>query len=351
MDNACIIQKAQDFSKDLLESGSPFSFRISIWNGICFSLSSSGSQKPMSRNAPTREVKKKTPSMRRRDQRRWEDHQHKKSLNLQTPEPEPMVTDSETLPPRTGITPPESVSQPQGTGSSQPPEFPESQSQPLDLTPRNGTQKEVSGSQSQPPRTETKPAVPGSYSQPPRTGTKLAVPGSHSQPTRTETKSSASASQYQPPATSPSPTEEQSSSFTTVENQRKKKKIKEAVPKQKDLPPAISPLNSPIKSDAEEISGKEEIRLLFCAPDQAAASKLAQKYSQAKYIGPHQSNKRYHFYFSAYFDSLKLPSYKEAIMASSSEDFLQFGVVSEKTIYEPKHLLHCHRCRSHHLKK
>jgi len=122
---------------------------------------------------------------------------------------------------------------------------------------------------------------------------------------------------------------------------------------QEDLPPAISPINSPIKSDAEQISDKEEIRLLFCAPNQAAASKLAQKYSQAKYIGTHPSNKRHHFYFSAFFNSAKLkqPSFKEAIMSSSSEDFLQFGVVSEKTIYEPEHLLHCAKCRSHHLKK
>jgi len=145
MDNACIIQKAQDFSKDLLESGSPFSFRISIWNGICFSLSSSGSQKPMSRNAPTREVKKKTPSMRRRDQRRWEDHHHKKPSNFQTPESEPMVTDSEILSPRTGITPPVSFSQPQGTGSS-PASQPRIGAKPPTSIPTTGFQQPLAGS-------------------------------------------------------------------------------------------------------------------------------------------------------------------------------------------------------------
>lgn len=56
----------------LVESGSPFSSKIFIWNGISFSLS---------RNLPTYEVRKKTPSKRRRDQCRWEEFQTK---NLET---------------------------------------------------------------------------------------------------------------------------------------------------------------------------------------------------------------------------------------------------------------------------
>ena len=79
MTNDCILQKCQDFSKHLMESGSSFSFRVSIWNGISFSLSSRGPPPPMTRTFPTPGANKKTPSMRRRDQRRWEDFQAKKS--------------------------------------------------------------------------------------------------------------------------------------------------------------------------------------------------------------------------------------------------------------------------------
>merc|ERR1719319_2008263 len=49
-----------------------------------------------------------------------------------------------------------------------------------------------------------------------------------------------------------------------------------------DLPSAISPISSPVKTNKQE-----EIHLLFCAQNLAAASKLAKDLPNTKYIGPH----------------------------------------------------------------
>ena len=57
----------------------------------------------------------------------------------------------------------------------------------------------------------------------------------------------------------------------------------------KDLPRAISPINSPMKND-----NLEEIHLLICAPNIKEATKHSKDYLQSTFVGPHQKNK-HHF--------------------------------------------------------
>lgn len=74
-----------------LKTGSSFSFSLSIRNGINFQFSNSHPKDQVSRNVnrtntvPTHW--KKTPSQRRRDQRRWEDFRAMKGLVPNYPPP------------------------------------------------------------------------------------------------------------------------------------------------------------------------------------------------------------------------------------------------------------------------
>ena len=158
--NDSTLQKCQDFSQQLLESGSAFTFRVSIWNGMCFSVSSPGveSNSPNWKNETrTIQVRKKSPSMRRRDQQRWEINQARKGL---VPDyPPPPVTGQHR--PVNGHQPPEAGRQPPVTGQHLPvtdqqhpvtgqhlpatgQEIPESDIQePLDLSPENDFKMEV----------------------------------------------------------------------------------------------------------------------------------------------------------------------------------------------------------------
>merc|ERR1719319_502820 len=105
-----------------------------------------------------------------------------------------------------------------------------------------------------------------------------------------------------------------------------------------DLPPAISPITSPIKSHSK-LSNKEEILFLFCAKDQATASKLAKAYIAAdpssKYVGPHPNNKKHHFFFSTFIDSEDISILTKEIDRIGNKDFLSIRVVSEKKNYHP----------------
>ena len=73
----------QDLAKQCLKLGAPFTFSFSPRNGCSFSTSGrSSSQKPLFDTNPTmfgNFIQRKTPSQRRRDQRRWEAFQEKKS--------------------------------------------------------------------------------------------------------------------------------------------------------------------------------------------------------------------------------------------------------------------------------
>ena len=104
-----------------MESGLPFFFRVSIWNGLSFSLSSRGAHPPMNRNVPTREVRRKTPSMRRRDQRRWEEFQAKKSSDTPVTGHQPPATGSRPETHSSGSSPQRKVSEHLQTQTPQPP--------------------------------------------------------------------------------------------------------------------------------------------------------------------------------------------------------------------------------------
>jgi len=116
---------------------------------------------------------------------------------------------------------------------------------------------------------------------------------------------------------------------------------------QTDLPPAISPISTPVK-----INKQEEIHLLFCAQNLAAASKLAKDLPNIKYIGPHPKNTKHHFLFSTLLPSANLQALKEAI-DTLDEPFLLFHVVSEKKNFFLKKRPndHCQACQKHHRKK
>merc|ERR1719319_164543 len=73
-----------------------------------------------------------------------------------------------------------------------------------------------------------------------------------------------------------------------------------------DVPLPISPLSSPVK-----VNKIEEMRVLLCAPNKAAAVKHAKQYPQSKYIRPHSTSKRNHFLFSTQIDSAALQGFKD----------------------------------------
>ena len=111
------------------------------------------------------------------------------------------------------------------------------------------------------------------------------------------------------------------------------------------LPPAILPITSPVK-----VNKREEVRLLLCASNKAAALKFAQKYPEPKYYGPHPSNKKHHFFISLFIDSENLPRLKGDVN-ELGHDFLLLHVVSENKNYIPEQADHCQACRSHRLKQ
>ena len=73
-----------------------------------------------------------------------------------------------------------------------------------------------------------------------------------------------------------------------------------------DLAPPISPLSSPVK-----MNQIEEIRILLCAPNKAAAQKHAKLFPQSKFLRVHPTNKRNHFFFSTQMDSANLQGLKD----------------------------------------
>ena len=115
-----------------------------------------------------------------------------------------------------------------------------------------------------------------------------------------------------------------------------------------NIPPLISPICSPIKTANEDL---EQIHLLFCAPNQSEASKLANGYPQSQFVGPHPKNKKHHFFFSTTIHSTHLPNLKENINEMNWPNVLLFRVVSEGKNYHPDEQDHCQACRARHLKK
>jgi len=258
----------------------------------------------MSRNPPTHEVRKKTPSMLKRNRRRWEDFQLRKSSNPQNPTPrtgflppvigspsqnlesEPMVTDSLTPPPRAGLTSPVSgsQSQPHGTG----PQPASQQVQPP--SPTTGTKQPVAGPQ---------PAK----SQSPRTGLEQPVPEHVSERNNDEN------------------CETETPSLATKKKQSKKK------------------------------PHTEELHLSICAPNVAAAAKFGKKFAKSTYVGPHPRNEQ-HFIFSTHIENTNLNQIKNMINEfNENMNLIKIRVLSENKSYFPDKENHCQKCLSCHIKK
>ena len=217
--------KYQDLTKYCIGYGVPFSFSLSTKDGTSFSFSSPGlpnlsflSFPPPVRQTSWRNpqlfrnwehshpttIKHKTPSQRRRDQRRWNDHQKKTSPFEESNQvagstsvagPQHLVTDAESSGAVDGSQRPETGPQPTSTGQLQP----------------------------QPPVTGSQP--PGTGPQPPQTGwPKPLITG----PQPTETGHKTLATEFQPP--------------TVI------KKLDRPVSMEVEAPPAIiSPMSSPEK--------------------------------------------------------------------------------------------------------
>ena len=115
-----------------------------------------------------------------------------------------------------------------------------------------------------------------------------------------------------------------------------------------DIPPIITPISSPerIVTEPEE----QEIRVLICALNQATALKKSKNLPNSKFLGPHPSNKKHHFFFTTTIESQNLPGLKEAV-PNLGEDFLLLRVVSENKNYAPDQQIHCQACRVQHHKK
>jgi len=296
-----------------LKTGSSFSFSLSIRNGINFQFSNPHPKDQVSRNINrTNTVPnhwKKTPSQRRRDQRRWEDFRANKGLVPNYP------------PPVTGLQLPVAGQQP----------------------PAAGQQPQVAGKQ--PPVAGQQPPVAGK--QPPVADQQTPVADKESPLVKEATEAMEIVEEIVPEVKSetiPVITFARNTSFTkddstsnSVISSGMSKSTESTQPL--DIPLPISPINSPPKNETTEV------RLLFCAPNQSAALKMSKNYNAAKFLGPHSSNKRHHFYFSTKCPSANLPGLKEA--ANSLSDIILFHVVPEKKNYTPEEPLHCQACQRH----
>jgi len=208
-----VLNMCQEMAKHCLRSGQAFSISGSSTGGITFSTPGFNSFPRSSRiwHSPSfnKKTNHKTPSQRRRDQRRWIDHQKK-------------ISPSEELNPAGGSN--------SGTGPQHPVTKP-----PAGLQSANGSQPPVTGSQSTP--TVTVSQVTGS--QPPSTGLQPPTPGTlspstGSQPPENGTQPPENGTQ--PPANgTPPPANGTPPSQTLME-------VDPLLP-----PPLISPLASPSK--------------------------------------------------------------------------------------------------------
>ena len=98
---------------------------------------------------------------------------------------------------------------------------------------------------------------------------------------------------------------------------------------------------------------KEDIKILFCAPNKAAAINFSKRFPEPTLIGPHPSNKRKHFYFNSTIHSANLKNLKATFSELVVEEIniIMFHVNSENRNYYPDQQHHCESCQAHHRKK
>jgi len=117
--NIIILNSCQEFTKQCLNTGSAFTFSLSIWNGISFKFSNPHpNQDQVYRNANwTNSIstqRKKTPSQHRRDRRRWE------QKYSPTPASGHLSPEADKQPPVSGLQSPVTGLQPPVTGQQLP---------------------------------------------------------------------------------------------------------------------------------------------------------------------------------------------------------------------------------------
>jgi len=285
-------------SKHCLGSGQPFTLSLSFSNGISFS---SPGFNPLIQNSrtwtPPFRKKSKNPSQRRRDQRRWEEHQVKKST------------------PAAGSTP----ATEQESSSKGPPVVEHPQTLPVvdhPLTPPVMDHP-------QPPKSSPLPAKSRDSQEsmevdipPPSIQEKAAenVPEIHTRNTETETPTIATTD---------------------------------------DLPSVISQINPPMKQKpkSNKKPQTEELHLSLCAPNIGAAARFGRKFSKSTYVGPHPRNE-HHFIFSTHIENTNLNQMKSMINEfSDTMNLIKIRVLSENKNYFPDKAKHCEKCISCHVRK
>ena len=114
-------------------------------------------------------------------------------------------------------------------------------------------------------------------------------------------------------------------------------------------PPLISPINSPKKT-----LKTDELHMMICAPDQAAAVQLLNKFTPATtYLGPHPRNSRNHFLFSTILPDHFIAEMKPIKFINHINEkcaMIKFRVISENQNYLPEKQNHCQDCMNRHVK-
>ena len=125
---------------------------------------------------------------------------------------------------------------------------------------------------------------------------------------------------------------------TTLERENVKKNEVKAEKSDPPIPPIISPINSPVKSKE---TPTEEVRLMFCAPDQTAAENVAKQLPKSSYMG--QARSKRHFVFSTHLKPTEIVIMKDDVnqilKLPTNMKIVNFYVVNEDRIYnlEEKH--------------
>ena len=120
--------------------------------------------------------------------------------------------------------------------------------------------------------------------------------------------------------------------------------------KKTTFPPAISPINSPIKITNKH--KEEEVHLIICAMDQKEASKLLSKktnFQTPNFVGLQSVKNQHHFVFSVHIETNDIPALKDQInRLNKCANVIQFQVLSNKENHFPKQPNHCRDCRDKH---
>ena len=125
-------------------------------------------------------------------------------------------------------------------------------------------------------------------------------------------------------------------------NTRKISQISE-IAKKLDIPPAISPLNSPDKVTEKPLADDEDIAILkFCAINENEATKLSKRFfPQSQFMQVSKKNAN-HFLFKS---DVKIDDIPHIIESMNKTKMLLFKVTSNKKPFTPDQPHHCHQCQ------